>query len=86
MLEGTLRVLRCIQGVRLFANLCKFIEEMLNIFFFFCQSYTFGNSRMGGGHYLPLPSRSRISGRVEEFRLSISVLNCFINNGFKMIV
>ena len=86
MLEGTLRVLRCIQGVRLFANLCKFIEEMLNKFFFFCQSYTFGNSWMGGGHYLPLPSRSRISGRVEEFRLSISVLNCFINNGFKMIV
>ena len=49
MLEGTLRVLRCIQGVRLFANLCKFIEEMLNIFFFFCQGYTFGNSWMGGG-------------------------------------
>ena len=86
MLEGTLRVLRCIQGVRLFANLCKFIEEMLNIFFFFVRVILLEIVGWGGGHYLPLPSRSRISGRVEEFRLSISVLNCFINNGFKMIV
>ena len=53
MLEGTLRVLRCIQGVRLFANLCKFIEEMLNIFFFFVRVILLEIVGWGGGIICP---------------------------------
>ena len=63
MFKGTFRVLRGIQGVWFFANMCRITYSWNAYLTIFCQSTTFGNSR------------SRNSGRSVELGLNNIVTN-----------